>query len=138
MEEDDPDRPWIPYAHLFDSVGFATNVFGLPRLVWRLAWLGDTELLAREARARELARQGQCCGVVLLERHLEPLRAALRKAGQPVARKSVGEQLYPLVHKKQPDKAGKITGMLLELTDAELFALLMPQDTAAGAAARSR
>ena len=38
------DRPWIPYAHLFDSVGFATNVFGLPRLVWRLAWLGDTEL----------------------------------------------------------------------------------------------
>lgn len=49
------DRPWIPYARLFGDVGFVTSVFGLPRLIWRLAWLNDTELLAREARARELA-----------------------------------------------------------------------------------
>ena len=52
------DRPWIPYAHLFDSVGFATNVFGLPRLVWRLAWLGDTELLARELAASHFSLSG--------------------------------------------------------------------------------
>ena len=49
------DLPWIPYARLFGNVGFVTSVFGLPRLIWRLAWLNDTELLAREARARELA-----------------------------------------------------------------------------------
>ena len=49
------DRPWLPYARVFHSCGYAASVFGLPRLLWRLVWLTDAEVLAREARARELA-----------------------------------------------------------------------------------
>lgn len=49
------DRPWLPYERIFESCGFATSVFGLPLLLWRLASLSDAELLAREARALQLA-----------------------------------------------------------------------------------
>ena len=47
----------------------------------------------------------------------------------------LGERLYPLIAILEPERAGKITGMLLELNDNELFELLMPQDMSAGAAA---
>jgi len=36
----------------------------------------------------------------------------------------IGERLYPLVHKAQPLKAPKITGMLLEMEDTEIVELL--------------
>lgn len=36
----------------------------------------------------------------------------------------LGERLFPLVQKRQPDLAGKITGMMLEMDNAELLSLL--------------
>lgn len=36
----------------------------------------------------------------------------------------LGERLFPLVNKRQPELAGKITGMMLEMDNAELLALL--------------
>jgi len=39
-------------------------------------------------------------------------------------RRMVGELLFPMVQKLQPLLAGKVTGMLLELADIELFPLL--------------
>ena len=36
----------------------------------------------------------------------------------------LGEQLYPLIERTQPELAGKITGMILELDDAEILPLL--------------
>ena len=40
----------------------------------------------------------------------------------------VGERLYPLVRRVHPELAGKITGMLLELTHAELLHLIETPD----------
>lgn len=46
-------------------------------------------------------------------------------AATPEAQKQmIGERLFPLVAKLQPDLAGKITGMLLEMDNAELLMLL--------------
>jgi len=47
-------------------------------------------------------------------------------AGVPEDRRKnmIGERIYPLIHKLQPQLAGKITGMLLEFEDEELLGLL--------------
>ena len=40
----------------------------------------------------------------------------------------IGERLYLLIHAHQPQRAGKITGMLLELSILELLNLLESPD----------
>jgi len=54
-----------------------------------------------------------------------PLNAAALAAAPPnVQKQMLGEKLFPLVTKCQPEMAGKITGMMLEMDNSELLILL--------------
>lgn len=62
----------------------------------------------------------------------QPLNAAMLAAASPEGQKQmIGERLFPQVAKLQPDLAGKITGMLLEMDNAELLMLLDSTDALA-------
>ena len=50
--------------------------------------------------------------------------SALASASPAEQKNMLGERLYPLIHQSQPDLAGKITGMLLEMDNSELLHLL--------------
>lgn len=55
----------------------------------------------------------------------EPLNPGLLAAADPKMQKQmIGERLYPLIAINQPDLAGKITGMLLEIDNSELLHIL--------------
>merc|ERR1719171_244473 len=54
-----------------------------------------------------------------------PLSAASLAAAPPAMQKQMlGTKLYPAVAKQQPELAGKITGMMLEMDNSELLMLL--------------
>jgi len=50
--------------------------------------------------------------------------AALAAAPPPVQKQMIGEKLFPAIAKHQPELAGKITGMMLEMDNSELLILL--------------
>merc|ERR1719156_327132 len=53
------------------------------------------------------------------------LNASVLAAAPPAVQKQmIGEKLYPAIAKYQPELAGKITGMMLEMDNSELLILL--------------
>ena len=60
----------------------------------------------------------------------EPLTASMLAAAPPQEQKQMlGERLFPLIQRMFPDLAGKITGMLLEMDNAELVHMLEDQNS---------
>jgi len=58
----------------------------------------------------------------------EPLSLkALAAAPEEMKKQIIGERLFPLVQNQQPNLAGKITGMLLEMDNSELLHLIESQ-----------
>merc|ERR1712137_1267598 len=54
-----------------------------------------------------------------------PLTAAALAATPPAVQKQmIGEKLFPAIARQQPELAGKITGMMLEMDNSELLMLL--------------
>merc|ERR1719308_71643 len=63
----------------------------------------------------------------------EPLTASMLAAAPPQEQKQMlGERLFPLIQRMFPDLAGKITGMLLEIDNAELVHMLEDQKSLQG------
>lgn len=56
---------------------------------------------------------------------------ALAQADPQMQKNMIGERLYPLIYSTQPALAGKITGMLLEMDNAELLNLIESPDALA-------
>jgi polyadenylate-binding protein len=54
--------------------------------------------------------------------------AALAQATTADQKQMLGEKLFPLIQKQHPELAGKVTGMLLEIDNAELLLLLDSPD----------
>merc|ERR1712107_953964 len=61
----------------------------------------------------------------------EPLTATMLAAAPP-QKQMLGERLFPLIQRMFPDLAGKITGMLLEIDNAELVHMLEDQNSLKG------
>lgn len=60
----------------------------------------------------------------------EPLTSSMLAAAPPQEQKQLlGERLFPLIHQMHPDMAGKITGMLLEIDNAELLHMLESRES---------
>ncbi|KAK6940077.1 Polyadenylate-binding protein/Hyperplastic disc protein [Dillenia turbinata] len=57
-----------------------------------------------------------------------PLASALASANPDDQRRMLGEQLFPLVQRLEPDYTGKVTGMLLEMDQTEVLHLIESPD----------
>merc|ERR1719162_1706367 len=69
-------------------------------------------------------QQGQPQGAPMPNPNAPLSAAALAAAPPGVQKQMLGEKLFPKISKYQPEFAGKITGMMLEMDNSELLIVL--------------
>lgn len=90
------------------------NAQGMPRPAYKYAQAVRSNPPQQTAQQQAVHVPGQ-----------EPLTAAMLAAALPAEQKQMlGERLFPLIANMHQDLAGKITGMLLEIDNAELLHML--------------
>lgn len=86
---------------------------------------------AQQMRPQMMApQQGAATTQAITVPGQEPLTTEVLAAAPPHEQKQLlGERLYPLINQIYPEWAGKITGMLLEIDNAELLHMLDSRDS---------
>ncbi|XP_062115151.1 polyadenylate-binding protein 7 [Humulus lupulus] len=89
---------------------------------------GQTKYLPN-GRLREINRGSSGFSSHHHHQGLETLSSMLSAASPQNQKRMLGDRLFPLVSKYQPELASKITGMLLDMDNAELLLLLESPDS---------
>jgi polyadenylate-binding protein len=85
---------------------------------------GPQNIPQQGGQPQNMPDQGQQGGAALPNPN-EPLTIkALAAAPEEMKKQMIGERLFPLIKQQEPQLAGKITGMLLEMDNGELIHLL--------------
>ncbi|EEY61755.1 polyadenylate-binding protein, putative [Phytophthora infestans T30-4] len=123
--------PWLRHAHAAAAWPAASwpsgpRPAGSLRALRPTAATSSTRLTPATTPARDVPPQGVMPPAAPVQNAgPEPLTSAALAAASPEIQKNmIGERLYPLIHRQQPELAGKITGMLLEMDNGELLHLL--------------
>uniref|UniRef100_A0A1I8HVE1 Polyadenylate-binding protein n=1 Tax=Macrostomum lignano TaxID=282301 RepID=A0A1I8HVE1_9PLAT len=88
---------------------------------------------AAAAAAAGLRNSGPGSRAITNQQGAPPQQQQQQPGGRPIAgsteqKQMLGERLYPLIHEMHAPLAGKITGMLLEIDNAELLHMLESHD----------
>jgi len=108
----------------YDQRGFHPGRGGPPQGVVAQAVPGAHNMQRAQGSIRQAAPAPQAVVVPQVAPGAPLSIQALAAAPENQKKEMIGERLYPLVRAQQPELAGKITGMLLEMDNGELVHLL--------------
>ena len=99
--------------------GQARNQPGMQQMMMPHHMMGGGNMMPPQPPQQQQQQQQQPKGIPDSLDHNQ-----LAQADPQTQKNMIGERLYPLIHRENSALAGKITGMLLEMDNAELLHLI--------------